>query len=316
MPIGISPLVDYALKHLLGSEQHVHITIHFLNSILVGQPKIKSVRFLNPIRNKKTARGKVSILDILAIDELGRHLNIEVQTSIPAGMKQRLTYYACDSYSGQLKEGQNYAELRPSITICVLTGALFPTHPLLHLDFRMRQLPTGLTLNNDLQIHVLQLNHLQVTAETLYNASAMEQWAWFLRHVDQLSIEQVARLFVDQEFSEAAGVLQMISRTPEQLMEYKARLKYQRDEAARREAVENVRRETAEMLAAAAEMRAVAEACGEARGILRGQIVLLQELLKDRVWTDKDFEGCDTEQLQKIVDQLQQRLYATLRVTP
>ena len=40
-------------------------------------------------------------------------------------------------------------------------------------------------------------------------------------------------IFPDEEFAEAAGVLEMISQTPEQLTFYNARLKFQRDEAAR-----------------------------------------------------------------------------------
>ncbi|MFM8475094.1 MAG: Rpn family recombination-promoting nuclease/putative transposase, partial [Planctomycetaceae bacterium] len=103
MSIGICPLVDFALKRLLGDEYHIAITIHFLNAILVGQPRIRSARILNPARNKKNAQGKLSVLDILAIDELGRRLNIEVQTSIPAGMAQRLTYYVCMTYVDQLQ---------------------------------------------------------------------------------------------------------------------------------------------------------------------------------------------------------------------
>ncbi len=46
MASGISPLVDYAFK--LGSPEHSGITVHFLNAILIGQPKITQVTFLNP----------------------------------------------------------------------------------------------------------------------------------------------------------------------------------------------------------------------------------------------------------------------------
>ncbi len=54
MAIGISPLVDYAFKLMLGSREHSGITVHFLNAVLVGQPKITQVTFLNPILDKKS----------------------------------------------------------------------------------------------------------------------------------------------------------------------------------------------------------------------------------------------------------------------
>ena len=90
-----------------------------------------------------------------------------------------------------------------------------------------------MSLTDDLQIHFLQLNHLQVTAETLYNATPIKRWCWFLRHVQELTTEQVSLLLPEQGFSEAARVLDMIAQTPEQLYEYNARLKAQRDEEAR-----------------------------------------------------------------------------------
>ncbi|TWW10009.1 hypothetical protein E3A20_08670, partial [Planctomyces bekefii] len=96
MPIGINPLVDYAFKMLFGNELHKPVTIHFLNSVLVGQTPIVSISFPNPIRGKQTADGKLFILDVLAVDQLGRQINIEVQISLPSGMAKRMVFYAAD----------------------------------------------------------------------------------------------------------------------------------------------------------------------------------------------------------------------------
>ncbi len=289
MAIGISPLVDFAFKLVLGSPEHSGITIHFLNSILVGQARITQVEILNPFLGKEFDDDKLSILDIRATDEHGRLLNIEMQTSLPAGMAQRLTYYVSSLYAGQLGEGQEYYELRPAISICVLSQAMFTRPPALHLDFRLREVSTNIALTDDLQIHLLQLNHLQVTAENMYDASPAERWAYFLQNADKLTCAEVRSLFPDQEFSEAAGVLEMISRTPEQLMAYNARLKFQRDEVAR-------------ILQARLE--------GEEIGEARGRIVILQEMLGQRVWTADDFAKCDSAQLNALANELQQQLRA------
>ena len=216
-----------------------------------------------------------------------------MQTSLPAGMAQRLTYYVSSLYVGQLGEGQEYSELRPAISICVLSQAMFAQPPALHLDFRLRETSANLALTDDLQIHLLQLNHLQVTAETVYAASPAERWAYFLQNADKLTSAEIRRLFPDQEFSEAAGVLEMISRTPEQRMAYNARLKFQRDEVAK-------------MLQA----RREGEEIGEARGEARGRIVILQELLGQHIWNAEDFAKCDAAQLNALANQLQQQLRA------
>jgi hypothetical protein len=49
----------------------------------------------------------------------------------------------------------------------------------------------------------------------MYHASPAERWTYFLRNADKLTPHEIRRLFPDQEFSEAAGVLEMISRTPD-----------------------------------------------------------------------------------------------------
>jgi len=58
---------------------------------------------------------------------------------------------------GQLREGESYGELRPSIGICVIGGGLlFPDQPELHLDFRLLGRAPQLQLTNMLQIHLLE----------------------------------------------------------------------------------------------------------------------------------------------------------------
>jgi predicted transposase/invertase (TIGR01784 family) len=271
------------------------------------------VKFQNPFLDKESDDDKLSVLDILATDEHGRQLNIEMQTSLPAGMTQRLTYYVSALYVAQLSEGQRYSRLRPAISICVLSQAMFSVPPALHLDFRLREVSTNLALTDDLQIHLLQLNHLQVTADHVYDATPAERWAYFLQNADKLTPAEIRRLFPDQEFSEAAGVLEMISKTPEQLLAYNARLKFQRDEAARMEqATLEGEARGVEIGEARGEARGVeiGEARGREIGVEIGRISLLQELLGQRIWSAEEFAACDAAQLSAMADQLQQQLRA------
>jgi predicted transposase/invertase (TIGR01784 family) len=132
-------------------------------------------------RKAITIRFTNDILDVVAEDVLGRKFNIEVRIALPAGMAERMVFYTAETYVRRLQQGQNYSDLLPSISICVLAGALISQPAKLHLDFRLCEESLPLTLTDDLQIHFLQLNHLQVTAETLYHASPVERWCWFLR---------------------------------------------------------------------------------------------------------------------------------------
>ena len=156
-----------------------------------------------------------------------------------------------------------------------------------------------LMLTDDLQIHLLQLDNLRVTAENVYHALPAERWAYFLQNADKLTPEDIRRLFPDEEIAEAAGVLEMISQTPEQLMLYNARLKFQRDEEARlQKAREDGIREG----------EARGEARGRHEGFLAGRIVLLQELLGIRPSTAEELVGYNDTQLRDLAEQLPHQL--------
>ena len=310
MAIGIRLTVDFVFKLVFGSPDHSRITIHFLNAILAGGPKIVHVTIRNPFLGKDFEDDKLSVLDILAEDEHGRLLNIEIQTTLPAGMNQRLAYYASALLVDQLTEGTDYSSLRSAISICVLTQPMFPKVPDLHLEFQLRT-STGLLLTDNLQVHLLELSKLSVTAENVSEASPIEQWAYFMLNADKLTLEDVKQTFSDREFTEAAGVLEMISQNPEQQMRYDARLKFQRDEAARLELVrEEALREGEEkgIEKGIEKGRVEGESKGRREGELLGQIKLLQQLLGVPESTREELLSNDEARLKELSEELQRQL--------
>jgi len=302
MVIGIRPTVDFAFKLMFGSPEHSRVTIHFLNAVLGRQLRITEITIRNPFLGKDNEDDKLSVLDIRAIDEHGRLLNIEMQTTLPAGMPQRLTYYTARVYSDQMNEGDPYSSLRPAISICVLTRPMFPDASELHLEFQLRT-SSGLLLTEDLQVHLLQLSNLDVTAENVFEASAIEQWAYFMLNADKLTLEDVKRLFPDPEFTEAAGILEMISKSPEQQMHYEARLKFQRDEAAKLEAA-RLGATRDELEAARVEGRVE----GLRKGELLGRIAVLQELLGVAEPTPAELSSYDEPHLSELAETLQRQI--------
>ena len=88
-------------------------------------------------------------------------------------------------------------------------------------------------LTDDLQVHLLELPKYNSDAQTVVQATALEKWAYFFRNAAQLTPDEIAGRLTDAEFVQAAGVLEMIARTPRENELYKARLKMERDEAAR-----------------------------------------------------------------------------------
>lgn len=287
MALGIDPKVDFAFKKLLGSREHPEITIHFLNAVLDGDPTISSVEILNPFNEKDFEDDKLSILDVKATDDQGRLLDIEMQTSLPGELGKRLIDYAAQQYVEQLREGARYVGLMPSIGISVLDGVLFPEVPDVHLDFRLRSENPALTLSDALQIRLLELPEYILPSDNEAITEPLDQWSYFFLRSQHLTLEELTSRLPDPVFAEAAKVLEMISRTPDDRALYEARLKLQRDEQSRLQA---------------------AEARGEARGVLIGKIQTLQSILNEPEQSSSELSTLDQEQLSTLLRSLQERM--------
>jgi len=306
MPIGIDPKVDYAFKLVFGNPKHTAVTIHFLNAVLDFPEPITAVTILNPIRDREHAEDKLAILDILAADGQGRRYNVEMQTTLPADLAKRLTYYNCLNFVEQLKAGETYDRLRPAISICVLNRVMYATAPEYHLSFRLRcdQQPQ-LTLNDDLTYHLLELPKFDPTDNNV-RRGPLEKWLYFLKNAAQLEAEELAERLTDDEFREAAGVLKMISETPEEREFYESRRKVYHDvnywiATAHAEGKEEGHAEGKE------EGHAEGKEEGRKEGAV-DKIQLLQELCGEEVGSTADLMAKEPDELDKLFADLQQRL--------
>jgi predicted transposase/invertase (TIGR01784 family) len=137
MILGIDPKVDYAFKHLLGRESTRPILIDVIDKVLNPAPghQIQDIELLNPFNPKETVDDKLSILDIKARDQAGRQFNVEMQMLAFPNYEKRILYYWSRLYQQQLHEGQDYLELKPTISISFLDHVLFPHVPDFHLRF-------------------------------------------------------------------------------------------------------------------------------------------------------------------------------------
>jgi predicted transposase/invertase (TIGR01784 family) len=206
MPLGIDPKVDFAFKLMLGSPDHPAITIHFLNAILRLPVPVTEVEILNPILGKDRAEDKLVVLDILAQDQQGRRFNVEMQTTLPAGLPRRLLYYNCLNYLRQIGEGDRYSDLRPAISICVLDRVLFRDQPRHHHSFRLRCDQTELVLTNDLEFHTLELPKFVPMGDNMGSLSAEEKWLYLLKNAETMEADRLSAVLNEQPYHEALGV--------------------------------------------------------------------------------------------------------------
>ena len=133
----ISPTVDCVFKSILGSEENTNLLIDFLNGVLAPQFPISDVEILNPYNEREFYSDKLTIVDVKAKDEKGTAYQIEIQLAVFSYFPERMLYTWSDIYQSQLQSGEPFSELRPVISIWMLTENLIPESPAFHHHFQL-----------------------------------------------------------------------------------------------------------------------------------------------------------------------------------
>lgn len=189
MILGINPTVDYAFKHMLGRESTRPILMNVLDSVLQPAPGhgIREIELLNPFNPKEALDDKLSILDIKARDQSGRQFNVEMQMLAFRYYEKRILYYCARLHQQQLREGQDYLELKPTISISFLDHVLFPQATDYHLHFRLLEGSHHFPFTEDMEFHILELTKFVKSAAEL--SSGLDIWLYFLRHAEKMDTE-------------------------------------------------------------------------------------------------------------------------------
>ena len=125
------------------------------------------------------------------------------------------------------------------------------------------------------------------------------EWLHLFKEAVNFEPEVLMEQLVEPEFCEAIGVLEMISKSPEDLQYYEDRLKFLRDEAAK---LDDAREEGRE------EGVQIGVSKGVQLGKLATKIQTLQELLGDDVSLDDELLAQSIEVLNSRLALLQARL--------
>ena len=122
---------------------------------------------------------------------------------------------------------------------------------------------------------------------------------YFFRRAEGSTVEELLDRLPDPVFKRAVGVLEMISRTPDQRRHYDARLKWELDE--------NTRIQTA-FEEGEIKGREEGEIKGREEGELFGKIRMLQNLLSLPQSTDDALHPSSRTELETLVTELQAQL--------
>lgn len=256
--------------------------IHLLNAVLQPDYAIEEVEILNPYNDKMFDDDKLSIVDVKARDSAGAWYLIEVQTTIPGELRNRLVFYTAELFARQMNEGTTYGELRPAISICFLTEPIFKEVKFGHLQFALHDAAHSQAFGDQIQLHLIQLSKYHVDVADLVDADAFKRWVYFLTESQNREPDELKELLRDAAFTKATDILEMIAKSPELRLIYDDRAKEAKDRFS--------------------ELKDA-----KARGKLIGQVQTLQEVVGDRVADESTLADQDIESLLRIVSGLRQR---------
>ena len=296
MKSGINPCVDYVFKKLYGSEDTAPLLVSLLNAVVGPTRPVTGVQIVLPQADKAFAEDKLAIGDVKVRDQGNRQFHLEMQWQTPWFFPKRVLFYWGKFHPQQLREGEHYMTLRPTILICFTNQILFPEVDDYHLVFRLRDENHGVEFCEDLEIHLIELPKFKKTAEQL--TSALDRWCYFMRHGADLDLDHLPASLDVPEIRRALEVLTMFTKDENEREIYELRLKYQRDH-------DSLLHDTAER----AEERGVkkGELKGELKGLL-GQIHLCQKLLKQPPTPREELSALPVENLTTLLEQLQKQL--------
>ena len=197
---------DTFVHFLFGSPGNEPILLHFLNAVLesAGQMLAQSVEMRNPFNPQTFITEKYTILDVKATDERGDIFVVEFQTSERSAFANRMAYYGCRAFGGQMFQGAAYSTLRAVIAISVTTFEMFRQLRSIHNVFR-------LTAKDDPEVvftNLLQMHVLEAAEEKIDRVSqlppALGAWINFFYYSHLKSEVEMTTLLQDQPIVQQA----------------------------------------------------------------------------------------------------------------
>ncbi len=177
----LNPKYDVVFLSLFGDRNDPELLLSLLNALLQGhQPPLVSLE-LSPTRlSNEVAQDKAPVLDLCATDGQGRRYDVEIQVSRKAAYPERALYYWARLFVSQLKKGQPYTALRPTVGIHLLDWNLFdgPDQELHHV-FHAVDERWGRRLTDHLALHILELPRFDRAIAEL--SSDEDKWLYFIR---------------------------------------------------------------------------------------------------------------------------------------
>ena len=250
----LSILNDHVFRRIFG-QLSVDSLADFLSVVLdIPLDELTELQVEDPNLYRDSKDGKVGELDVRVRTKNKEIVHVEIQLNPVDAFGSRIAFYNARIFSRQLKKGEDYAELKRTISVVIVNYNLFPEYSDCVNRFRWYNINNGALLTDAQEINTIDLTKLPKSDD------GVKLWKWL----------RFLTLQKEDEMDELAGDNSAMKNVIVHLREMSA------DETERRLA-EEAEKQRRDMVAS----RMYGEKIGEARGLEQGATIRSIEIARN-----------------------------------
>ena len=225
-PPKINRLNDRFIKYLFGTERNKSLLLDFINDALYtdGESKILDLELNTGELAQSTWNAKLSRLDISARLDNGSTADIEVQIINYHDFTKRFPYYWAMRHARQMKAGDSYIDIKPTILICVLAFDILDEKDYRN-TYSIRNDGNGNSLCDDMKLVFLELPKFKKTITE--PQTGLERWLLYFSNEEGEKMTQLvkndpvitAAMLIESEFWADEKERDLYFRMQRQLMD-------------------------------------------------------------------------------------------------
>ena len=217
----INPRVDFGVKKHFGSEENKDLLISLINAIVSESDRVADIELKNPYNIADYKAGKMSILDIKALDNNKHWYNIEMQIGEDLNFDKRAIYYWAKLVTEQLSEGKMFKELKNTVSINILDFNFVPSEAEYHNLYKIINTTSGEddNLHDIFELHYVELRKFKKAYRDV--VAPLDRWITFLTKAYDLTSGKIPQeLASDKEIVKAiSAVDRMFNEEERQIYE-------------------------------------------------------------------------------------------------
>ena len=198
--------LDIIFKTMFSKSENEDILHSFLSTMLeLPYDSIQKIVIQNSEILPETITGKFSRLDLkMQVDD--KLVNVEMQIKNEPDFNDRVLYYWSKLYSGDLKSGDEYGDLKQSISINIINFNMFEC-PEFHSCFKVLEVNRHELLTDKCAIHFFELKKIN---KKINKNNRMELWLQLINAESEEELEMLRQTNVP-EIQKAVMVIHQMS---------------------------------------------------------------------------------------------------------